>query len=309
MEQQGESLMGTFKAANHVARLRAAAVKIAKDHGVNLIDREVTEEVQAHWFKVQADEAHAVSEQYAKERRSMVWRAVGSVIPDRYRGINTLDAISDESKRAKMVDILSERVKDVDAYDQTIAAAKEIAEGRAQTILFGGVTGAGKSTLAALLLRSIAYEWHKNWREGVTGPRSTVLDGDPTFARLLCANRRDQSFTGCIVWTTSREIVAAQKKSPDGARKFIDAAILVIDDIGGEPTQTNIGGVDEVLWARHDAGRSKVTILTTGFCDPKSEKMDLYLRPLASRYSVAFTRRVSEPGSAIVIKCNVEEVS
>lgn len=306
---KGESLMDTFKASNHAARLQAAAVKIAGEHGVELKASEVTEEVQAHWFKVQDDEFVAQSKQLAKNRRSMIWRTVGTIIPDRYRSIVPLDSIADESKRSEMIDVVTSRVKCGAAYQQTIEVAQSIAEGKTSTVLFAGMTGTGKSTLAALLLRSIAYAWHKNWRAGVTDRRNTAPDGDPTFARLLCKNRRDEAFTGCIVWTTSRDIVAAQKKSPDGARRFIDAAILVIDDIGGEPTQSNIGGVDEVVWARHDAGREKVTILTTGFCDESAEDMDLYLSPLARRYSVAFARRVAEEGRATVIRCDVKEVA
>lgn len=307
MDTKSYSLMQSFSKEFRAARQREETIKIAAAHGVTLVDSDVTTEVRQHWINVDESEFAEKMNVIAKQRRSLVWRAAVNAVPTQYRSVTPIDALGDDAKRKDMARTIKYRVKDTAAYKATIEAAQSIATGHTSTVLFSGVTGAGKSTLASILVQSIALQWHKKWKAGITGRRPTLPDGDPTFANLMCTNRHDEAFTGCILWTTAREIVAAQKKGEYA--RFTNASILVIDDIGGEPSQSNIGGVDEIVWARHDEGDRKVTILTSGFCDPSEESTGLYLAPLTNRYSVAFTRRVAEAGRAKVIRCNVKEVA
>lgn len=300
----------TIRAFDREVMLRQAVLQIAKQHHVDLSEVDVNSEVQSYWLNLKREEEHQEAKQLAKRRRSLVWRTVGQVIPDHYRGCVPPDSIADLAQRAEMVSLIRKRVYGTTATKQALATATQMATGQVRTALLTGLTGAGKTTLVALMLRQMAFHWHQHWRDGVVDPNDRVsLDGDPVFHRLLCANRRDEAFTDVFVWTTSREIVAAQKKNAHYGSHLKKAPILVIDDLGGEPTQVNIGGVDEILWARHDGSRKLVTLLTTGYCNPAREDMEGYLEPLTARYSEAFTRRVSEPGQCVVIRCPKKEVA
>jgi hypothetical protein len=108
-------------------------------------------------------------------------------------------------------------------------------------------------------------------------------------------------------WTTAHKLFKLAKK-PQGFREAepleeaCEAGLLVLDDIGGEPTQTNIAPVEDVLRERHDAQR--ITIATSGMFDDTADPADLdaLLSPLSARYGAAVVRRLAEPGRAIVIR-------
>lgn len=280
-----------------------AVLQIAREHGVTLTDAEVTPEVVEHWCSVSREEKIVEAKALAKRRRELVWRTVADKIPTRYRSALPVHAVKDKDAARATI---KARLTDVDAYKKTIETAERIAKGQLSTVTFAGPTGAGKSTLAAILLRAVASYWHAHHEAGYVDPstRTRTLDGDPTFARLMSENRKDEAFSTCILWTTAREIVEAQKRN-ESMDHFKSVPILVIDDLGGEPTQVNIGGVDEVIWARHDKGRAVVTILTTGFVDPTQEGHAAYLAPLVKRYSEALVRRVAEQGVAETIRVEV----
>lgn len=282
---------------------RLATVEVAALHGTRLNPADVTEAVEQHWRAVVAEEQEQAAQRLAKRRRALVWNAVGKVIPELYRDAWPIDATT---ARDQMIRRIQDRVYDPVAYQQAIQAGTRIAHGQETMVFLTGASGAGKSTLAAILLRQIAHTWCQSWKQGVVDPRDKfTLDGDPTFARLMCFSRKDEAFTNSIVWISARELVESQKHNQDTSL-FSTAPILVIDDAGQEPTQVNIGGVGHVLWARHERAASAVTVLTTGLCDPAKESMYEYLAPLTARYSHALTRRVSEIGRATVIRCKME---
>lgn len=107
-------------------------------------------------------------------------------------------------------------------------------------------------------------------------------------------------------WTTAHKLFKLAKK-PQGFREAdpleeaTEARLLVLDDIGGEPTQANVAPVEDVLRERHDAQR--ITIATTGMFDPEADprNRDALLAPLSARYGAAVVRRLAEDGRAIVI--------
>lgn len=288
--------------------LRQAVVRIAGEHHVDLSGVEITPEVQEHWLFLKRQEDHQEAERLAKRRRSLVWQTVGQVIPEHYRGCIPHLAVSDPGKAREMQTLIGKRVYGMVAYRQALDAASKLATGQARMVTLLGLTGAGKSTLAAIMLRQMAFHWHQHWRDGVVDPSDRAhFDGDTIFNRLLCMNRRDEAFSGVFVWTTARDLVAGQKKSAHFSDSFRKAPVLVIDDLGGEPTQINLGGVDEILWARHDSSRKVVTILTSGYCNPLRDDMSGFVEPLTARYSEAFTRRLTEPGQCMVIRCPKKE--
>lgn len=108
-------------------------------------------------------------------------------------------------------------------------------------------------------------------------------------------------------WTTAHKLFKLAKK-PQGFREAeplqeaCEARLLVLDDIGGEPTQANVAPVEDVLRERHDAQR--ITIATTGMFDESADPTDLdaLLAPLSARYGAAVVRRLAEKGRAIVIR-------
>lgn len=108
------------------------------------------------------------------------------------------------------------------------------------------------------------------------------------------------------LWTTAHKLFKLAKK-PQGFREgeplepACEAALLVLDDIGGEPSQANVAPVEDVLRERHDAQR--ITIATTGMFDPDAPPgdVDKLLAPLSARYGAAVVRRLAEKGRAIVI--------
>lgn len=107
-------------------------------------------------------------------------------------------------------------------------------------------------------------------------------------------------------WTTAYELFRLAKKpigfkESDPLQEAREARILVLDDIGGEPTQANIAPVEDVIRERHDAQR--ITIATSGMFDAEADPGDLdkLLAPLSAKYGAAVVRRLAEKGRAIVI--------
>lgn len=126
-----------------------------------------------------------------------------------------------------------------------------------------GPTGAGKSTLAAALLRH-----HID-----THPRGHTCR-----------------------WLSAHDAVeaAAEHGLGDGQAPVLRAAeraaVLVLDDIGSERATVSNQAIASLAWARYDQARP--TIYTSGFAPAK----------LVERYGDAFMRRLHDRGRIIIIR-------
>lgn len=271
----------------------------------------------------------------AQERRDIAARRfedeIARAVPY-LAGVLPIEAATSEDERASLRATVAMRVKEGSDYVAAMAAAVAIAEGRERTVLLGGPTGAGKSTLAALMLLRIAIEWQRSADRGVVpGQRPTWIpsdpgecadsairqslntppevDGDAVFARL----------SGSVRWTTSREIFAlasTPRPFPRPGEQAVDpladikaARILVIDELGGEREQKNIAAVEEIIQDRYDSGHL-ATIVTTGrtdndpahpCCEDDREDVYRFLSPLVERYDQAIVRRVADPATATTL--------
>lgn len=115
-----------------------------------------------------------------------------------------------------------------------------------------------------------------------------------------------------IRWATAYDLFRAAKRpqrfgeEEDHLAEFRSARVLLLDDIGGEPVQANLGPVEDVVRAR--AERTSITISSTGMYDPNVTALDItaLLAPLCERYGAAVVRRLAEPGRSVVIPVGLQ---
>lgn len=276
----------------------------------------------------------------AQERRDIFARRVEDEIARAVpylAGVFPIEAASsEEDKRAIWAQLNSPnergatRLKYSSDYKAAMEAAVAIAEGRERTVLLGGPTGGGKTTLAALMLLRIAIAWQRTAARGViAGQRPTwcpsdagdcadqairrsleappAADGDAVFGRLC----------GSVRWTTATEIFAlasTPRPFPRPGEQPVDplaeikaARILVIDEIAKEPQQRNVISARDIIFERACSDHL-VTIVTTGIVDTgapcdESDQEDVYrfLAPLVERYDQAIVRRVADPATATTL--------
>lgn len=146
--------------------------------------------------------------------------------------------------------------------------------------------------------------------EVLTRRRANVAAESPTALARVCGKVLGTGGESAM-WTTAHKLFKLAKK-PQGFREgeplepACEARLLVLDDIGGEPSQANVAPVEDVLRERHDAQR--ITIATTGMFDEAADPGDLdkLLAPLSSRYGAAVVRRLAEKGRAVVIPVGVK---
>lgn len=107
-------------------------------------------------------------------RRKSATEMFASVIPSKYAPAMPIEAgETPQQQRAYHDGLFSPdergrvRVKDRQAYKAAMDAAVGIANGSVATVLLVGPSGAGKTHLAALMLRRITLEWERNAERGV----------------------------------------------------------------------------------------------------------------------------------------------
>lgn len=221
------------------------------------------------------------------------------------------------------------------------AAADALVRGEVKRVLLVGPAGSGKTSLALLIPQIMAARWakerhdreaaridarpmaevveerlrraHEADRDLETPGRPIAIRGASPAASEMPATPAAKALAKVsrggrleALWTTAHKLFQLARK-PVGFREadpldaFREAPILILDDIGGEPTQANVAPVEDVLRERHDAQR--ITIATTGMFDADADPADLdkFLGPLSARYGAAVVRRLAEKGRAIVI--------
>lgn len=323
------------------ARLAAAAHHVARQHGQAMDIGSVTDEQIVHWNTVAKRDAEAAARKAreeaplkeSKERRRVASKAFAEVIPGAYAPVVPVEAGETEDDRKVNADALFSpdefgrvRVKDKAAYAAAMEAAVAIANGKVRTVLLAGPSGAGKTHLAALMLRRITLEWERNAARGAVPeldpsapPRHRPVDGDPVFLRLAASTgyRGPGKTIPGVTWQKASDMfraAAAPKPFPKDGEVVadpLDAAkhtgVAVLEDIGREPYQANVTPVKDVMDDRYE-GAGLVTIATTGFCDPEAaptpnnpDDMRRFLARLLDRYDDAVVRRLSERGVAVVI--------
>ena len=206
--------------------------------------------------------------------------ALFSDVPDPTVGTN--------EERDAAYALLASRVECAD-LGSVIRATSEAADAliakRGTVVLFAGVTGTGKSTLAACLLRMMLNRI----------PRIPLAQNPLVKKGGLFGAPWDHD--GCdpfVLWKSAESLFAAEaKRDEETVRDAMFSSLAVLDDIGNEPTQANIKTVHSVIWQRRED--MKATVLTSGWVDPNASPADLtaFLAPLARRYDDAFLRRVA----------------
>lgn len=244
--------------------------------------------------RYEAERVRKLHEDARSAPRRMIEDRADHAIPKLYRDVLPLTS-KDHPEHKQRLAVLHERLNCDDfvgVYQAAKSAAEMLLTTSGSVVLLAGLTGTGKSSVAALVIRLLTeliplLPWKENAvmkPGGLFGEDWPLLkDSDPGDPR--------------IIWTTATDLFdLATAHEPIGVYKH--APIAVIDDIGNEGDQSNAKPVTSVVWSRHQDKLS--SLLTTGWVDPNADPADLeaYLAPLAKRYSTAFVRRVAQPNQS-----------
>lgn len=217
------------------------------------------------------------------ESRVEIAKRVDAAIPYRYSDVRDPTVGTEEEKDAAL-ELLNRRVQCSNlmaAIEQTAEAAEHVARTPGAVVLFAGLTGTGKTTLAACLFRMVV-----NKIPLIPTRRNPMVQGKGLFG----AKWEQDDTNPYVTWTTATALFEADAKSTIvNHAKY--ASLVAIDDIGNEPTQQNLKPVPSVIWQRHEDMRALV--LTSGWVNPGAYDDEALLAPLKGRYDEAFVRRIS----------------
>lgn len=240
---------------------------------------------------------------YAAHAKKTIGGWVDAAIPKLYHDVHPMPDGSDPDfvQRAMVLDERLSRCADPDdAVRLAGVAANLLLTQRGAVVFITGATGVGKSSLAALIVRTMVEfvtlnDWNANPLTSDGG-----LFHDPNGVGMW----RSQG----VMWTSAFELFDAERcGSPsDLMRDLKRVPLAVLDDIGDEGTDGRVKSTEAVVKARDAGLRSSIFI--SNYVDPEAPRSSGwhdYFRPLAQRYEPGVVRRLTAQGRASYMHIHV----
>lgn len=199
--------------AVNAASLRGEKIQVAADWRTTDLPLEVRERL-AHWTTVSMTTSwEAECERLRTEARgpfAAYESRIESAIPRRYADACPLPA-SGDAEGAKA--LLRQRVKNAAAYTAACSAAIGIAEGSVHRVLLLGPSGAGKTTIAAIMLRVIGQWFSERWEQSLDLPRKPEPSSPEEFLyRPDLEKPIRESRMDTIDWRASRPLLGERMR-------------------------------------------------------------------------------------------------